>query len=401
MKRLITSCLLFICYFVSESFAQTDSIPNVSELELNGHVGRLVKIHGEYPENDISSLIEFHIAQNLNGKKSWHNDFKKPSAGLSLLHAQFGNQDILGQALGIIPTMRFENWRNKTRWSWRAGLGIAGFNKPYDAVDNPRNLVIGSRFTNMTMLRIEMSKPLSKKMRYNIGLSYTHCSDAHIAVPNIGANLISITAGISFCNQPEMLNTKKAFTKPQRAHEKWDAGAHFIFGMHEFQGTIRPVDGTMYFVYGENLHVSKKIRPGRNFSMGLNHQYYTSYHDYILSQELFPPGTKIRNKSHNIVAYLGYEWQYGRTALLLEAGLNLYNPFISEINKVWDLPKHGLLYVYTANKIGYRFYFTYKENPNAVTFKPYISIAVKTNGGTADFLEFAIGTKIIRAKIRS
>lgn len=396
MKRHTISCFLLVACFYSTGVAQSDSIPNAIEIGLNGHVGHLVKIHGEYPENDISSVIELHAGWHLNGRKAWHSHFRKPTVGLSLLHTQFGNQDILGQAIGVIPSIRFERWHKNTRWSWRAGLGIAGFNKPYDVIDNPRNLVIGSRFTNMTMLRIEMSMPLTKKLRYSLGMSYTHCSNAHIAVPNIGANMISLTAGISFCDHPQHLNRNNIYSKPTRAIDNWETGAHFIFGVHEFQGTVRPVNGPKYFVYGENIHVSKLIRPGRQFSIGLNHHYYTSYYDYMLSQELFPPGTKIRRNAHNVVAYLGYEWVYGRTAFFLEAGLNIFNPFVQQINKVWDLPKHGLIYLYSANKIGYRVYFTCPENSNTDKLRPYISMAVKTNGGTADFLEFAFGANIQR-----
>lgn len=363
-------------------------------MELIGHVGSLVKIHDEFPASDISTHIEFYSAWKLNGKKDWHSSYGFPSAGISLLHSQFGNQDILGQSIAIIPSLRFEKWKKNTRWSWRAGLGIAGFNKPYSAIDNPSNLVIGSKFTNMTMLRIEMSKPLSSNLRYSIGLSYTHCSDSHIAVPNIGANIISLSAGISFCNNLSGVRFFSDKKHKEISHNTWMPGVQFIFGVHEFQGTTRPAGGPKYYVYGESIFISKKVKPGRKFSAGVNHHYYTAYHDYMQSQELFSPGTNIRQKANTLVLFSGYEWTFGRVAFFIQAGVNVYNPFIRAMNNVWNLPKHGSLYEYTSNKIGYKYYFRQQQILKVHAFNPYFMLAVKTNGGTADFLEFSVGAEI-------
>lgn len=385
--------LLFCCHHIS---AQTDTTKSVFEIGLNGHAGRLVKIHGEYPENDISTLLECQLSWKTRGRKTWQRDYRFPSTALSLIYGQFGNQQILGQVFAVIPQLRFEKWKNNTRWSWRAGLGIAGFNKPFDAIENPRNLVIGSRFTNMTMLRLEMSRPLTKKMRYNIGLSYTHCSDAHIAVPNIGANLLAITAGISFCKQPEGLMLYSARKRLHEGAQKWSMGSHLIFGIHEFPGTIRPVDGPKYFVYGTSIYATKQLTRKGLMTLGLNYHYYTAYHDYILSQEIYPPNVDAKKKSQNLVMYLGYEWNYGRFSFIIQGGINLYDPFLRALNEVPDLPKHGPLHQYTANKIGYKYYLLNKHKMENSPVRPYVTVAVKTNGGTADFLEFGLGLELVR-----
>ncbi len=396
MNRAIC-CFCILLFSHGSSLAQTDSLSTIQEISLHEHVGRLVKIHGEYPENKISTLTELHLGWKLKGKKNWHRSYQFPTAGISLLHAQFGNQDVLGQAIALIPSLRFEKWTNKTRWSWRAGLGVAGFNKPFDVETNPKNLVIGSRFTNMTMFRFEMSRPFAGKFRYAIGVSFTHCSDAHIAVPNIGANLLSVHAGLSFCNQPSLLINQNARKAKQKIHDLWKPGAEFIFGLHEFQGTTRPIDGPMHFIYGESVFVSHQFTSCRTFSIGLNHYYYTSYLDYMSSQELFPQGTNLRSKAHQVVLFTGYEWHFGKISFFVQAGVSLYNPFIEAMNKVWDLPKHGLLYSYTSNKIGYRIHFLSDAVQNKIAFDPYFHLAVKTNGGTADFLEFALGASFGRS----
>src|SRR5690606_17300344 len=121
--------------------------------------------------NDITTLTELNISWKLRGKRYWHQLYHYPSAGFSFIHAQLGNQDVLGQAYSFIPSMRYEKWKNETRWAVRVGLGLAYFTSPYHSQRNPENLVMGSPVANMSLLKIEMSRPLGKMFRYNVGLS--------------------------------------------------------------------------------------------------------------------------------------------------------------------------------------------------------------------------------------
>jgi hypothetical protein len=380
----------FLLFYSMSLVAQIDSLASTFQIELNEHVGKLIKIHGEYPENKISSLTEINFSWKTQGAQTWHNAYNYPSYGFSLVHAQFGNNQVLGQSIAGIPTMRYEKWKGKTRLALRAGFGLAWFNKPYDANDNPRNLVIGSTFTNMTMARLEMSRPLTKNMRYSVGLSFTHCSNSHIAVPNIGANIVALNVGLSFCQSPNALLPKSNITKSKCHRTKWNYSIHGILGMQELIGTVRPIDGPKYPVYGMGVYATNNYFKRGHISFGINYHYYPSYQDYIVSQELFPSGTNARQKAQNVVAFVGGEWVFNRFSVFVQAGINLYNPFMQKINDVWDLPKQGFLNRWTSNKLGYRYYF--KSIDSCV--QPFVHVAVKANGGTADFLETAIGIRI-------
>jgi hypothetical protein len=389
------SILLSISVLIStlHLLSQTESTPLLPHShEINIHTGRLIKIHGEYPPNDISTLIEYNISRKLIRPNSWNTAFGTPTSGISILHAQFGNQRVLGQAIGLIPTLRFERWKNQIRWSIRAGFGIAWFSKPYDANANPENLVIGSSFANMSTCQIGFAYPLGKKLRVNAGISFTHCSDAHVAVPNIGANLIGGYVGFAWCKKSLELSDFHQKKISKNLDKRWVSGISAILGIHEFPGTIRPIDGPLYFVFGENIFIQKEIRNHRILSIGLNHHVYRAYADYIKTQELFGTSDQLKWKSHNLVFYLGYEWCYGHVSLFVQAGANLYAPFIHKINEVWDMPKHGPLYRYTANKLGYRFQLYNAEQKYQHDLNPFLSLGVKSNGGTADFLELSIGT---------
>jgi hypothetical protein len=385
--------LVFLHLLRNSLSAQTETNTKLPlSHDLNFHVGKLIKIHGEYPQNDISSLIEYNFSRKLTQQNSWHTAFSTPSAGISIIHAQFGNQEVLGQALGVIPNLRFEKWKNQTRFSIRAGFGLAWFNKPFHVINNPDNLVIGTRLANMSTIQIGLAHPLGKKIRINLGASFTHCSDAHVAVPNIGANLIAGYVGLAWCNRSLDLAAAHRNSIKKNYGSRWAVGVSSILGLHEFPGTVRPTNGPRYLVVGENIFIQREFHRQRIFSIGLNHHQYQAYREYLLTQELFDNNENMKWKSHSLVFFLGYEWCFGKISLYVQAGANLYAPFIQKLNEVWDLPKNGLLYRYTASKLGYRFHWYNLDENYAHTLNPFISVAVKTNGGTADFLEFSLGT---------
>lgn len=382
-----------ICATQVRSYAQTDSVRPYTEFGLSAHAGKLVKIHGEYPATTIAGVSELSLLRKCAGNREWHSAQGFPSTGLSLIHVRFGNEDILGQSIGLVPQMRFEKRLARSFFSIRAGLGIAWFSKPYDAVSNPENLVIGSRLANMTQITLEWNRYIGDHVLIRAGGSFTHCSGAHLTVPNIGANLPAVTIGIAF--QPNHF-TKDLFRKRIKIpFRQTSFGVHLISGFHEFPGTIRPADGPKYIVYGIGVNGSKSWSTRGKASAGVNVHYYTAYADYIKSQELINSKTFNRFDPMNLVLYAGYEWNFGRASFFVQAGINLYDPVLRALNEVWDLPKHGSLHQYSANKIGYRCYIYRQADTTPKRFNAFLHIAVKSNGGTADFLEFAIGADLI------
>lgn len=383
--------------FVLLANAQVDStLRSIPQAEFSVLAGRLVKIHGEYPPNDVTTVAEFNFSWKTQGNKTWQSQHGYPSVGFSVVHAQLGNQDILGQAIGAMPTLRIDRARGNTRWSARVGLGIAHFFKPYHSIDNPKNLVIGSPWANMTIAKVEASRPWNEFWRYHVGVSFMHCSNAHVDVPNIGANLLAFHFGFSYTQ----LKSPDKFiaSPPQKIHcsHPWNIGMQSILGLHEFKGTIRPVDGPTYLVYGAGVYASKMIHAKGRVALGVNYHYYNAYHDYALSQELYGNIDNVHRKSQNIVLFASFEWLFGRVGFFLQGGLNVYDPFIHAYNKIWDIPKLSFINLYTSNKIGYRVYAMSQNKTVQLNkyIQPYLQLAVKTNGGTADFLELGIGAHI-------
>jgi Lipid A 3-O-deacylase (PagL) len=330
-------------------------------------------------------LFEAHVGWKTRKTFGWSAYYGYPSYGVSIIHAQFGNQSILGQSIGAIPTLSWDRRTTYGKWSLRAGLGMAWFNKPYDLFENPANLVIGSTWANLTMIRAEWSTALTARLRWHAGISFTHSSNAHVRVPNIGANVVAFTTGLSFTREEVLLDIR---SKPHlRNPRHWAYGMYGIYGLHEAYGTIRPTNGLLFPIYGASLYAERHGFRGKSYSFGINYHYYPFFKSYALSQELFEDDANVARKSQTVVMYAGYEWRFHRMAVFAQVGANLYNPFVRAMNEVWDLPKHGWLYVHTSNKLGYRYYIT---SPTK-RWQYFVQAAVKANGGTADFFEMGIG----------
>ncbi|MCC6599942.1 MAG: acyloxyacyl hydrolase [Crocinitomicaceae bacterium] len=389
--RLITLCFFSISFLTAFS-QQNDTLRSLSEFSFNQHLGRLIKIYEEFPTTDFSTLSELSFSYKTRGKKEWHIYHKYPSLGGSLIFIYFGNSDTLGNALGLVPTAQFEYDQKKGSFFLRAGLGIAAFNRPYRQEDNPGNLVLGSTFENLSVLHIGYSFFSGKRLSMSLGLSATHCSNSHLRVPNVGANIFSVSCGLRWSEPPKIRSMKPHQAvddrKEKNRHLHWNPAISLNFGLHEFPGTVHPIGGPLYPVYGCSLFASRVYRMNGRISLGASLYYYSGYYDLILSQQLFPEGTDAGKKSVTVSIHGAREWIFGRFGLIVQAGVNIYSPFLRELAEIKNIPSKGVLYQWTSNKVGYRYSplgYTQK------TIKPFAGISVKANGGTADFFEVSIG----------
>lgn len=364
---------------------------SIPTLELSSHVGKLIKIHGEYPENGTSSAFELFVAWSPNYRKDWTEQRGYPRIGASLMSLGFGNKEVLGTAVGLIPMVEYVN--APSPFYLRLGFGVGRFSRPYDPIYRPDNLVFGSRYANLSMISMGFRLAVHDFVDFRLGMSFIHASNAHIRVPNIGGNIIALNTALVFGGIPHRvpvprLNyevySERSDTIPKvKKRTSWTAGIHLIQGYHSFPGTVRPVGGPLYSVSGLSVYmIQKDDKRKKPWMTGLNYHYYRAYREYILSQELFP-SDEANLRSHHLTWFVGRDIYFGSFSFFFQTGLNLYAPFLKELNTVWDLPKKGFIYTMTSSKIGYRYH--------APIQGLFGGIAVKASGGTADFLEFELG----------
>lgn len=381
-----SSLLLALSYTAVAQHATADLVlRNTAEIGVSQHVGDLIRIHGEYPENGLSDITEVHLTFQTRGRRSWHAKHRYPAVGLSAAYLRFGNDAVLGYAVGLLPHARFSF--GNSPFGLRMGMGAAWFSSPYDVVENPGNLVIGTRIANFSQVWCGGIFPLGKRLRLATGVSLTHCSSFHLSVPNIGANIVALNAGFSWMQRDDQTGHFFQQVQAREADRHWRPGVQLVFGLHEFQGTIRPVGGPRYPVYGLSLYMRRETARLDAVAFGLTYHYYTAFHDYTVSQQL--DNADGERYARNVVVFAQYDWMFGHFGVILQGGVNVYAPFYRAFANTWDLPSRGWLNVWTANKVAYRYHFHLR--PSEQDRSLYAGIAIKANGGTADFLELQLG----------
>ena len=376
---------------------------NGTSLQLTQHNGSLIAITKQFPESGFSTVTEFNFNFHTGGIKYWHSSYFNPRIGCSVAFQQFGNWDILGGGISIQPNVALQKQFGKG-WSIesRTGLGVAFFNNPHNALTNPTNTVFGSVVTASFSEAINIHKNIGN-LGVHAGLSLWHWSNGHTSVPNVGGNFTGYSFGVLYKIKPVIEFSKRKnvphIDPATKKHPIWDTTNKKVLldiavsiGIHEIEGTFLPVDGPKYNVYTATIGATKRIGNVEKLTLGLDLNYYTAYHEQIINQELFE--SNYRLNSSNVVAFIGNEFLFGRLAFISHVGINVYTPFRKKMAEKIEFrsPLAKTLYIYSTNKIGFRYYWS--TDYQKINKHVYTEINLKTIFGKADLIQIKIGYNI-------
>lgn len=389
------SFIILFLFFFHIIQAQVDSLNPLKKdsvkhtaFEATFYTGKIVDNFPNFPENKTSFLCELGYYTLTDGQKEWQQFYKYPQVGISLVYGYFGNRDVLGQSISILPNMSFFIKRTGNFYfQLKMGMGFAFFNKPYSKTDNPENIVIGSHITNISTLSLNLCKNINKNLVLSGGISVFHFSNGHYQLPNVGLNLPCINFAIKYA--PQQMPEKYYYKKPKTPSKKLMLNLYAGVGFHEFGSSTDPTNGTKYPVYIGNIYISKRYNTAGNVQIGLYTNYYTSFYDYIISQEFYSKNQ--HRKSFTLVGFLGHEYLLGKVGIVVQGGIYLYNPFKKDyIYMINDKPSMSAkLKLLNTNKLGLQYYFRnpIKNNKN----KLFVGMFIKANLGQADFFEMGAG----------
>ncbi len=343
-----------------------------------------------FPSRNPSALLELQFGKQTVGEKNWQQHYGFPQVGVSLIGGYLGNTEELGQTVGIIPTLTL-NTKNTKKWSLKLkmGLGFAYFSQPYNIDNNRTNILIGSHITNMSIAQLYFRRMLSDNMDFHFGASVIHASNGHYQLPNVGANMVNLNAGVKYYFAKRQ-NTYYADTSKTR-DKRLSYGFRFGYGMHEFGNERGPVNKGKYPITDMAFYIKKPMGKLGNAQLGLGYKYYQSHHDKILEDNTF--SENINLKASVFTVFLAYEFEMGQMSLLAQGGINVYNPFWKRFTQLirddWTFYKQveGIV----STRLGLQYYFLdktkYKHNI-------YTGIYIKANMGGADFAAVNIGFTI-------
>lgn len=388
MKRFVKiTVFLFLPYF---GIASSDSITEKSAtvVDFYLHSGKIIKNYPHLPNSGATISPEIYFGYIANGSKAWHSHFRYPQVGLSLIYTDFGNRQVFGQNISFLPNITFRHGNiYKFYTESRIGFGLAFFNKHYDLIKNPDNLYIGSTITNISFASFNAVRFVSSKIAIKAGISFLHFSNGHYQLPNIGMNIPGFNIGLKYI--PNGFPVKFINKKIEQFENKILYNMRLGFAVHEFGYATYPTGGAKYPVYMATLYASKRITAVNNLQLGLFLNYYTSFHDFIVTQEIFTSDQHVKSTVASV--FLGHEFLAGHFGFVAEAGINIYNPFHRKFVRLYyEKPEFtSILKTLSSNKLGIQYYPFSPEKSSKHKF--YIGAYIKANLGQADFVEYGAG----------
>lgn len=194
-----------LAYFPSLIFAQKNRNSGLfleAQITQGGVIKSNAFVKGENKEGipiDSYSATDLRVGWQTTGKQVWHHHHKLPYYGVGIHSLVFSNEEEIGypNALYFFFGGPFSR-KAKSSFDYEFSFGLSSNWKPYDAIDNPFNVAIGSYNNAYIDARIKHLWYFSKRFSLDTGIRVTHFSNGAIKLPNSGINLIAPTIGIRY-----------------------------------------------------------------------------------------------------------------------------------------------------------------------------------------------------------
>lgn len=145
------------------------------------------------------------------GTKSWHIEYNYPELGFALQVIDFHNPEIMGQMISVYPYINLPLAKNNSiAFNVKIGGGVGFCTAPTDlkaAIADPRsikekagdyNFATGSVFNFALSAGLNVEFKVHKNFSICADMMYNHYSNASLAQPNAGLNLLNGYLGLKY-----------------------------------------------------------------------------------------------------------------------------------------------------------------------------------------------------------
>lgn len=364
-------------------------------------IGRVVPNYVDnFPNTHLQQGLSLDIGSFKNDSNSvWSNFYNHPQTGVTLSYFNIGNNQIFGHQYSALVFISFNIFKKAAKpYYLKMGLGASYFNTRYDSISNPRNLDVGSAYT--WAFQTFLYKTLLEKKGFNLrlGIGFSHGSNGHTQLPNLGINSGLISLSTQFydkkVNRYQLLKTK---LPKQNIPKNYSIGLRYGLGFHEYGDKDRPIGGDKKAVYSTSLSIGKTYNKQLKVVVGATYRYYGQYYDQITTNSIEEYLENPKQSSSNIVLFMGSEFLMGHFSIDVELGVNLYKPFYKQFEK--DFPASNRFNGYSKFKSNFKRALSTRLGLNLFLFNTnrlpkhnfFIGPHIKANAGQADFTEVTFG----------
>lgn len=348
-------CLIFFAWATKAQ--EVEYHKSQTQLSLTGFAGKIVP-HSDTLKpliNGWANGLRFALFQKVDGSKAWHHLHNMPDIGFSFIYIDLGDNDVLGNAWGIQPSIAYQIVKSQNL-AIKAdfGLGLAYITQKYSPC-NPTNVAISTSINYWATANLISTYKTSDRLSITTGIETNHFSNGSIKKPNYGLNIIGLSLGVTYRIYGKEVYEIKP--QPLRTEQKPHLELYMGKGIKE----TGPAGGTKY--YPISLAVGYLMPNSELFSLvsGIDIMYDPSsrYHIELRGKHYSPI-----NDDFQVGLKAGLLIPFDRLSFYGQLGAYLYNPN----------PRLPILY----QKLGIRF---------MIANKTLLQIELKTHLNTADHIE--------------
>lgn len=263
---------------------------------------------------DVPSIShEFRIAYTYqtDGSKSWERYWRKPRVAMNFISVNFGDAEVLGSAVALVPEIHLTGFRyNDFSLNMQFGSGIAYLNKPFDAVENPRNNAIGSNLNNCSSLKFGIEYQINERFQASVSSGIVHFSNGLSSSPNSGINIYgaSFWLGYNFISKEEKILIDPIISTrsdEESSYRRWLVDVQYQYGFTERSTPGGPKFGVDVISLGAGYKYSEFI------TLYAGGEYEYNNGEYVFQKLNFATEEEAQKRAKKTILYLEGETRYG------------------------------------------------------------------------------------------
>jgi hypothetical protein len=318
---------LFLCLFLLAEIAfpvsSQTSVDKPLVITPTFHYGFIIAHHSDmqYLTQGHVTISEICFSRPTHGENYWNQLFKFPEPGISICFFGLGNPQNLGNLYSICPYMDFPfNKGIRTRICFRAGGGVSYLTKPFDPVTNYKDIAIGSHFNGFMNFRLTLKQEISKRLRLDLGVGLSHCSNGAMKQPNLGLNMPTVDLGIGYSLH------KVPERKPMDTLPVCNRNRFFAFTVAGALSQITPAGGKEFGAVILSGAVYRRWNHKNLWNVGLE-----IFYNEANFQEIYRSDNTVKRVQYiQPAAKIGYALCAGRVSMPLEIGFYVYDKVSGE-----------------------------------------------------------------------
>lgn len=293
-------------------------------------------------------------------KNVYSNVYRRPYFGLGWYSSTFQKAEI-GEPNALyffltIP-LKFEELKKWT-FSYSGAFGLSYNFNPYDPVNNPSNIFVGSYKNCYVHLGFIANYKFNEQWALNGTIGFKHFSNGSFKQPNFGLNLIPITVGISYKVSKDEVEQFPKSIAPYLKHNLFNIS--LIAGSKNYEaGGDNYLKATISIDYLRQINYRYRIGIGFDFF----------YSDASNLRNTSDASNFSKSFSYAVVG--SWEWALTKK-LYVPVGIGIYLHRNKENNEATPF----------YERVGIRYRLT-----NHI----YSGLTIKAHAGAADIFEWTIG----------